>query len=157
MTNGSLYHTVREWAVRLPERDSAEWNELVALLFNRRDIADDWWSTEMVVTALVSWAQEEGHGQFPGYQYLAEDGSGLHTRVLATVQQVPASRETVYSPQHWKWSLEPTETEVEKNPELSVVRMLNELQEIDDPEQREAALRNIVSDLTEHLNDTYGS
>lgn len=150
----SKYRTVREWEIELPERGSAEWVELVATLFDRQDIADDFWPTEMVVSALVSEAELNSGLEFPGYKYLDEHGV-VRRKVLATVHQVRATKETVYDPAHWEWSLEPTERELENNVELSAAQALERVAAMDDPDDRARALRHVIGILSDHVADRY--
>lgn len=106
---GREVRMVREWAVTLPPRGSKDWSELVAVMFNRQDISDAFWSDDLVVSALVSEAEVNQNGQYPGYKYLGEDGE-LHFKVLATVRQVvPDTGPIMFSAQHYKVALEAVE------------------------------------------------
>ncbi|HEV2175222.1 MAG TPA: hypothetical protein VGR71_16735 [Nitrospira sp.] len=151
------YRSVREWEVELPERMSPDWLELVAILFDRQDISDDFWPTELIVAGLIGEGELSGGTDYPGYKYLDKETGEVKTKVLAKVRMVPAKRETVYDPAHWAWSLEPTERELEYNVELSAAAALERIQGIADPDEREDTLRHVVGVLTDHLADRYGS
>lgn len=166
------YATIRQWEVTIPPRMTKQWLELVAVLFDRQDISDDWWPTEMVVSALISEVERSGNTEYPGYRYLDSDGV-VKTKVLATARWKPIKDAPVFNPQHWRVSLSPTETEIERTPDErlrligSAYRYLHEAQELvvaqpdtsnpDDESAIEGSLRGIIDELTDFVEGRYGS
>jgi len=152
------YRSFQEWEISLPERGTPLWDELVVLLMERPDMRNDWWPTQLIVTALITDAEKHGDVDHDyGYKYYDHQSGEAKFRILARAQRIRYENETVYDPAHWKIALEPTELEVRLSPVMRIAAGLERSVHLREGETREDTLRHLLGELTEYVNETYGS